>query len=105
MKTEDEVEVIEKEEVALKEPDKYAVTFQNDDYTTMTFVLDILETEFGYNTWDAANKMMEVHEQGSAVVGEYSYDIATTKATRTMEEANKQGFPLVVTVNPVEKKP
>jgi len=38
--------------------------------------------------------MMEVHTKGSAVVGVYTYDIAVSKALKTMRIAAGNNFPL-----------
>ena len=44
--------------------------------------------------------MMQVHNEGKAVVGLYTYDIAASKARRVTNMAREEGFPLRVTVEP-----
>ena len=45
--------------------------------------------------------MMAVHKAGSALVGEYSYDIAISKRNRAQEMAREEGFPLRVEIKEV----
>ena len=79
------------------------VVFHNDDYTTMDFVASTLVTFFNYSfdaAWDA---MMKVHEQGSAVAGIYTRDIAETKSSQVVELARRKGYPFKVTTEPYEE--
>jgi ATP-dependent Clp protease adaptor protein ClpS len=46
--------------------------------------------------------MLQVHHSDKAVVGIYSYDIATSKARKATMMAREQGFPLRLTVEPEE---
>ena len=86
-------------------PDKYDVIFHNDDVTTMDFVVEVMKKVFYLSSADATNLMLEVHLDGEAVVGTYSFDIATSKATRTMQMAVAEGFPLKVTIQPTKDLP
>ncbi len=81
-------------EEQLKEPKKYKVILINDDYTTKEFVTEILMDIF-QKTQEAAVLLMEkVHVSGSAEVGIYSYDVAVTRVSLTLQSARNQGFPL-----------
>lgn len=82
----------------IKRPRKYKVIMYNDDFTPMDFVVDILITIFHKNEEDAFALMMAVHKSTKAVVGTYSYDIAKTKAERSVSLAREQGYPFRVTV-------
>ena len=62
---------------------KFKVILINDDYTTKDFVVLVLKNIFHKNTNDAILIMETVHTNGSAVVGVYTYDIATTLVKRT----------------------
>ena len=75
-----------------------SVVFYNDDYTTMEFVVDVLVSIFNKSQSDAQNLMTTVHENGSAVIGTYTYDIAVSRTNLTRSIAKKNGFPLRVEV-------
>lgn len=82
-----------------RKPPMYDVIIHNDDYTTIDFVVMILETIFNKNQDEAMQLMLHVHENGEAVVGTYIYDIAQSKADKAMSLARAEGFPLQLTVN------
>ncbi|XDZ52644.1 ATP-dependent Clp protease adapter ClpS [Neisseriaceae bacterium CLB008] len=76
-------------------PRKFKVCLLNDDYTPMDFVVDVL-TEVFFLTQDQAEAVMwQVHEEGKAVCGLYSKDIAFTKVTQVMALAQEHGHPLL----------
>ncbi len=81
-------------ETELLEPKKYQVVFLNDDYTTKEFVTQILEVVYHKNKNEAEFLMEKVHQEGSAVVGVYTYDIAATRVNLTIKVAREYGFPL-----------
>ena len=83
----------------IKEPGKYNVIFHNDDFTPMDFVTLILTHIFFKNEKEAEALMLKVHNEGKAIVGSYTYDIAMTKATDETNIARKNGFPLRISVN------
>lgn len=87
-----------KSNVKLEVPSKYKVIMHNDDFTTMDFVVIVLQDVFMKSEDEAERLMLEVHHKGQAVVGIYSFDVATTKAERAMEMAKQQGFPFRLTV-------
>ncbi|HOQ61725.1 MAG TPA: ATP-dependent Clp protease adaptor ClpS [Vicinamibacterales bacterium] len=77
-----------------REPDLYHVKLLNDDYTTMAFVVAVLEAVFDKRPAEAYRIMMQVHTEGQAVCGTYPWDIAETKVAATHALAEDQGFPL-----------
>jgi ATP-dependent Clp protease adaptor protein ClpS len=79
---------------AVKRPDLYRVILHNDDYTTMAFVVQVLETIFLKPPAEAYRVMMQVHVQGRGVCGLYPFDIAETKVVTVHELAHEHGFPL-----------
>lgn len=79
----------------------YNVIMHNDDVTTMDFVVMVLKRIFRKNEQDAETIMMKVHNEGSAVVGTYSKDIAVSKAKYAMAMAKMNGFPLKLTTEEV----
>ena len=88
----------DKSKIKIKEPKKYKVIMHNDDFTPMDFVTYILENIFNKSEQDAFNIMMSVHNNGKAVVGIYSYDMAKTKTELAMGIAREEGFPFKITV-------
>ena len=91
-------EVLEKPEIKTAKPRLYNVILHNDDYTTMEFVVLVLETVFQKAAPDAFRIMMQVHLQGRGVCGAYQYEIAETKASDVHELARERGYPLRATV-------
>ncbi|MCR5761991.1 MAG: ATP-dependent Clp protease adaptor ClpS [Treponema sp.] len=85
-------------ESALKPPRDYKVVLLNDDYTTKDFVVYILESVFRKNQPEAVEIMESVHKTGKGVAGIYTYDIAATKAQKTVKLARANGFPLNCTL-------
>ena len=90
----------EKERIELREPRRFKVTIYNDDFTTMEFVVHILNSIFYKSPSEAEALMLDVHERGSAVVGVYSYDIATSRVRKATMLAREQNFPLRLECKP-----
>ena len=88
--------VIEKTKV--KPPKKYKVILHNDDYTTMEFVIYILQTVFHKTIDEAEQIMMEVHVKGVGVCGVFSFEIAESKAQKVMALAKTHSHPLMCTI-------
>ena len=82
----------------LAQPPKYLVLLHNDDYTTMEFVLEVLQKFFNKTHDEAMAVMLKVHIEGRGVAGIYNRQIAETKAFQVMELAKTRGFPLKCTV-------
>ena len=78
----------------LKKPLLYKVLLHNDDYTTMEFVVWVLETIFHHDETTAARIMLHVHKNGAGVAGVYAREIAETRAARVEELARAHEFPL-----------
>jgi len=87
-----------KSEVELKEPPLYRVILHNDDYTTMDFVVEILETIFLKTKEEAIGLMLKIHNEGKAVCGVYTFEIAETKAQQVKQLARENSFPLLATI-------
>lgn len=92
--------VRKKKHVSTIVPRRYNVILHNDDFTTMDFVVMILETVFHRGEKEAEEIMMQVHQTGKGIAGTYSYDIATTKADKATRMAREENFPLQLTVEP-----
>jgi len=77
-----------------KPPKLYKVLLLNDDYTTMEFVIEVLQRFFSMGTEHAVQVMFKVHNEGSAVCGVYPKDIAETKVNQVVSYATQHGHPL-----------
>src|SRR5712692_8120558 len=80
------------------EPPLFKVLLHNDDYTTMEFVVAVLESIFNMPEGQAIQVMLNVHTQGVGVAGVYTYEIAEMKVTKTTELARENEFPLLCTM-------
>jgi ATP-dependent Clp protease adaptor protein ClpS len=87
-------EVVEKPKSVTKRPQLFHVVLINDDYTTMEFVIQVLESIFDKGPAEAYRIMMEVHTQGRGVCGAYTYEVAETKVATVHDMARTEGFPL-----------
>jgi ATP-dependent Clp protease adaptor protein ClpS len=88
------IELITRDKEEIKEPKEYVVVLLNDDYTTRDFVVDILMIVFHKNLVDAKAIMLNVHNKGRGVVGNYTWDIAQTKVKQVHSIARQYNFPL-----------
>ncbi len=88
----DSVATRDKEEI--REPSLYRALLHNDDYTSMEFVVLILENIFGKSTSVATKIMLDVHQLGIGVAGVYTLEICETKVELVHHLARKNGFPL-----------
>jgi ATP-dependent Clp protease adaptor protein ClpS len=86
--------VITKERNKTKEPSLYKVLLHNDNYTTMDFVVMILEEVFKKNNAEATSIMLNVHQQGVGVAGIYPRDIAETNVLIVHDLAKQNNHPL-----------
>ena len=84
----------ERADIKTQEPKLYNVVLLNDDYTTMEFVLQILETLFQKSPAEAYLIMMHVHRNGRGLAGVYTFEVAETKADKVATLAAEAGFPL-----------
>lgn len=86
----------------LREPPLYRVLLHNDDYTTMEFVVLVLVDIFRKNAEEAADIMLNVHQNGVGQCGIYPLEIAETRIHLTRVRAEKAGFPLRCSMEEVE---
>ncbi|MFQ5877011.1 MAG: ATP-dependent Clp protease adapter ClpS [Acidobacteriota bacterium] len=93
-KRQPDVEIVEKPVQRMKEPPQYRVILLNDDYTTMDFVVVVLERIFQKSPAEAYRIMMKVHIEGQGEAGVYPHEVAETKVERVHDAARARGFPL-----------
>jgi len=96
MSVDTEVVLDEKIKIKQKQPKKYKVVFLNDDTTPMEFVVGVRMEIFKHSAATAENITMTIHNEGSGVVGVYSYEIAEQKSIETTQAARNNGFHLQV---------
>lgn len=77
-----------------KEPTLYKVVLLNDDYTTMEFVVHVLEGVFQKSPAEAFQIMMHVHVNGRGIAGVYPWEVAETKVDQVVSLAREAGYPL-----------
>lgn len=78
----------------LQEPPLFKVLLHNDDYTTMDFVVLILQTIFHKTSDEATLIMLKVHHQGIGIAGVYTREIGETKVALVHRVAKRNQFPL-----------
>jgi ATP-dependent Clp protease adaptor protein ClpS len=93
----EELPVAESEEKT-EEPPLFRVLLHNDDYTTMDFVVHVLQTIFNMAEDQAIQVMLNVHVKGIGVAGVYTYEVAEMKVAKTIALAREEEFPLLVTI-------
>ena len=77
-----------------KQPPLYKVLLHNDDYTTMEFVVYVLQTVFHLDQTRATEIMLHVHQKGIGVAGVYTFEIAETRVSQVHSLAQEHDFPL-----------
>ncbi|HPO13419.1 MAG TPA: ATP-dependent Clp protease adaptor ClpS [Candidatus Hydrogenedentes bacterium] len=81
-------------------PRRFRVLLLNDHYTTMDFVVYVLEQVFHKAPQEAQKIMLNVHKNGMGVAGVYVKAVAETKIMATHTLARKNGFPLRCSMEP-----
>ena len=99
MSVDQDVKIDEKIKITISEPKKYKVLFLNDDKTPIEFVIEILMTIFKHSEETSRDLTMKIHNEGSAVVGVYVYEIAEQKGVEATQVARSAGFPLQIKID------
>jgi ATP-dependent Clp protease adaptor protein ClpS len=94
-----DVKIDEKIQIKITEPKKYKVLLLNDDHTPIDFVIELIMVVFKHTHDTAKDLTLRVHNEGSAIVGVYSYEIAEQKGLEATQLARQSGFPLQVKVD------
>lgn len=82
----------------LKPPSMYKVILNNDDYTPMEFVIDVLQKFFSYDIERATQLMLKVHYHGKAICGVFTAEVAETKVAQVNNYARDNEHPLLCTL-------
>ncbi|NMP27134.1 ATP-dependent Clp protease adapter ClpS [Rahnella sp. SAP-1] len=88
----------DKQKDALKPPSMYKVILNNDDYTPMEFVIDVLQKFFSYDIERATQLMLTVHYKGKAICGIFTAEVAETKVAHVNSYAKENEHPLLCTL-------
>ena len=91
-------DVKERTDTKQREPTRYQVVLLNDNYSTMDFVMHVLESVFQKSPAEAYRIMMHVHVNGRGIAGVYTWEVAETKADTVKTMAHEAGFPLRATI-------
>jgi len=83
-----------------KKPKLFKVLLHNDDYTTMEFVVYILQNCFSKTIDEAQDIMLKVHHNGVGLCGVYTYEIAESKTAKVHQISKENGHPLRCTFEP-----
>ncbi len=79
-------------------PKRYKVLLHNDDYTTMEFVVWVLQSIFKHTPASSTRLMLAIHRKGVGVAGVYAKEIAETRLEQTLAAARDRGHPLQCTM-------
>ena len=96
--TDHKTRVCDKTKEQITTPALFKVLMHNDDYTTMEFVVEVLQEVFRKPATEAEKIMLTIHFQGVGNCGTFPHAIAETKASRARLKARKAGFPLRCTL-------
>ncbi len=91
-------DLLEREKTKVEPPSMYHVILNNDDYTPMDFVIDILAKFFSMDLERATQTMLQVHYEGKAICGTYSAEIAETKVAQVTMYSRENEHPLLCTM-------
>ena len=89
---------VEEEKPKLKPPKQYKVIVNNDDYTPMELVVQVLMMFFAMDNAKATRVMMSVHTKGKGICGTFSHEIAETKVDQVNEYSRINQHPLMCTM-------
>lgn len=78
----------------VERPSMYKVVLLNDDYTTMEFVIEVLQKFFQKSADEATRIMLHVHHKGTGICGIYPREIAETKVAQVIDYSRKHEYPL-----------
>ena len=77
-----------------KLPKLFKVIVLNDDYTPMEFVVMVIKQIFNKSDDEATRIMLKIHNDGMAVCGIFTFDIAEMKMNQVINLAKEHRHPL-----------
>ena len=86
--------VLEASRTKLAPPPLYTVVLLNDDFTSLDFVIHVLQKCFAMDQERATQIMLKVHVEGRGVCGTYPRDVAATKVAQVVAYARENQHPL-----------
>tara|TARA_R110001592_G_scaffold1805_12_gene10877 strand:+ start:16316 stop:16615 length:300 start_codon:yes stop_codon:yes gene_type:complete len=91
-----QAKTIERTEV--RYPDRFKIIMWNDDFTPMDFVVQLLVELFDRPLNEAKTIMIDIHEDGKGIAGEYNFEIAEQKVHEGSTISRHNGYPLKITM-------
>src|SRR6476659_11025724 len=91
-------DVLTETKTKLEKPKLFKVILHNDDFTTMDFVVFVLQYVFNRSEAESFTIMLKVHNEGLGIAGTYPYEIAEMKYEKAMNIAQARGYPMLCTV-------
>jgi ATP-dependent Clp protease adaptor protein ClpS len=91
-----QAKTIERTEV--RYPDRFKIIMWNDDFTPMDFVVQLLVELFDRPLNEAKTIMVDIHEEGKGIAGEYNFEIAEQKVHEGSTISRHNGYPLKITM-------
>lgn len=86
----------------LQPPRMHKVIMHNDDYTTMEFVIHVLQKFFHKLEPEAHSIMLEIHTRGFGICGIYTFEVAESKVAKVIKYARENGHPLKCSTEPCD---
>lgn len=90
------------EQIKLKKPQMYKVLMHNDDYTSMEFVIHVLQKFFNKNYEESHAIMLKVHHDGIGICGIFTFEVAESKASKVNKYSKNKGHPLKCSIDPCD---
>ncbi|WP_154115675.1 ATP-dependent Clp protease adapter ClpS [Vibrio cincinnatiensis] len=91
-------DLLEQKKAEVRPPAMYHVVLNNDDYTPMDFVIEILERFFSMDIERATQVMLRVHYEGKAICGTFTAEVAETKVAQVTMYSRENEHPLLCTM-------
>lgn len=92
------------DKVKVKKPSMYKVLLHNDDYSTMEFVIHILQKFFHKNYEESHGIMLKVHHDGIGICGIYTHEVAESKTSKVNKYSRGKGHPLKCSYEPCDSE-
>lgn len=96
--TDSHEELTTESESEVRRPGMWKVLLHNDDYTTMEFVIWVLEMVFHHSRAQAMRIMLQVHQQGLGVAGVFTREVAEMKVSSVDALSRANEYPLLCTM-------